>query len=650
MKVVHVALTPLAGAAIRVVNALNRHTEVSARLVLLNPDAYEQRTFEGDLVWGQDKETVLPLLLGADVLHFHHFFELEHNPFGIDFTKVSPRARFLRQFHTHPLTIAQGDRDRARHIVESDIPQLVIAQYHERFFPRARVVPNIVPLTDELYRPIRRVSSDPVLFFAPTVDYPAWSISQGGTRWDTKGARETEALLRRVVKVCGKGQVTIRRNIPHEQCLREKQASDIVIDEMVTGSFHLSSLEALAQGLPTFAYLDSRCLETLSELTGSNTNPWLNFRIEEAEGPLAELIKDDQLRKETGDFGRVWMENYYSDHEMIKHYVRAYEELLERPETFTTSRFNTRSPRQIFLAQRHDDLIWESRKNRILAQNTFSRIMSGNGSVVVGNKNGAMPDWIKLPVHKLVKRYSSVRADEIQALKERLANMERLLELVSDNETNRWLYRNRFERMDATLDIFDEKRREFHLDRYRFAAQRVKGKRVLDCACGTGYGARMLQEIGTAATVVGVDIEAEGVAYAMKNHRPSSVEFVCSSGDRLALEDNSVDAIISFETIEHVPDDRALISEFHRVLRSDGIVIISTPNQWPLSDTPYHLREYNRESFMEVLDEKFTCMELYNQNSGSATPLNRGQARGIMQTTSENEHLAECYIAVCRHK
>jgi ubiquinone/menaquinone biosynthesis C-methylase UbiE len=42
--------------------------------------------------------------------------------------------------------------------------------------------------------------------------------------------------------------------------------------------------------------------------------------------------------------------------------------------------------------------------------------------------------------------------------------------------------------MDATLDMFDKKRREFHLDRYRFAAARVEQQKVLDCACGTGYG------------------------------------------------------------------------------------------------------------------------------------------------------------------
>jgi ubiquinone/menaquinone biosynthesis C-methylase UbiE len=213
-----------------------------------------------------------------------------------------------------------------------------------------------------------------------------------------------------------------------------------------------------------------------------------------------------------------------------------------------------------------------------------------------------------------------------------------------------WLQENRLERMDATVEIFDSKRREFHLDRYRFAARQVRGQQVLDCACGTGYGVRRLRELGEAASVVGVDIDDKAIQYARQKHRVESTAFVCSSGDHLPLADNSVDVVTSFETIEHVPDDIALLEEFYRVLRADGILIISTPNQWPLADTPHHVREYDRSSFLNVLEPRFDCVELYNQNSGSDTPLNHGQTRGIVVTTANNKQLAECYIAVCRRK
>ena len=118
----------------------------------------------------------------------------------------------------------------------------------------------------------------------------------------------------------------------------------------------------------------------------------------------------------------------------------------------------------------------------------------------------------------------------------------------------------------------------------------------------------------------------------------------------MPLPNGCVDVITSFETVEHVPDDEALILEFRRVLRSEGLLFISTPNQWPVEVSPFHLREYDKDSFLSVLSRGFECVELYNQNSGSQTPYNHNQAAGIVPTTPENEHLAECYLAVCRRR
>ena len=216
--------------------------------------------------------------------------------------------------------------------------------------------------------------------------------------------------------------------------------------------------------------------------------------------------------------------------------------------------------------------------------------------------------------------------------------------------TAQWLKRNRLERMDATVDLFDVTRREFHLDRYRFAAARVQGKQVLDCACGTGYGVRLLCNQGIASHVVGADIAPAAVDYARQHHGVGSADYLCASADRLPLADGSVDVVTSFETIEHVPNDLRLIEEFHRVLRPNGQLFVSTPNQWPLKDTPFHVREYDRNSFVAVLESRFECLELYNQNSGCDTPLNHGQARGIIETTPDNQDLAECFIAICQRK
>lgn len=116
------------------------------------------------------------------------------------------------------------------------------------------------------------------------------------------------------------------------------------------------------------------------------------------------------------------------------------------------------------------------------------------------------------------------------------------------------------------------------------------------------------------------------------------------------MADEFVDVVTSFETLEHVSDDVSLVREFHRVLRPQGVLIISTPNQWPVAVSPFHRREYNRASFLKVLTPWFECVELYNQNSGTNSPYNHNQPAGIVETTAQNDLFAECYIAVCRRK
>ena len=83
IRVLHVALTPLAGSPIRIVNALNSHTAVRARLAVLDPGAYGSRTFPGDLDWQSHTDEVREVLGKVDILHLHHFFDLDDNPFKV---------------------------------------------------------------------------------------------------------------------------------------------------------------------------------------------------------------------------------------------------------------------------------------------------------------------------------------------------------------------------------------------------------------------------------------------------------------------------------------------------------------------------------------------------------------------------------------
>jgi len=246
--------------------------------------------------------------------------------------------------------------------------------------------------------------------------------------------------------------------------------------------------------------------------------------------------------------------------------------------------------------------------------------------------------------------YIRSQRDQIETLRGRVSRLEKLWAMSIADPHLKWLYDNRSERMDPNVPLFDEGRCEFHLDRYRFAAERVSGKRVADIACGTGYGTRLLLEQGKASQVAGVDICSEAIDYARSQHGLDGAEYVVASGDATRFESESFDVVVSFETIEHVPDDVSLIDEFARVLKPGGMLICSTPNQWPLEIAPHHVRVYDRVSFVEVLEPKFDSIEMYNQNSGTSFEFNRDQPRGIQLTTDGNCELAECFLAVCRRR
>ena len=145
MLVVHVSLTPLAGSPIRIVNALNRHTAVRARLVNRSRHHYGQRTFPEDLVWDEHAAAAKELVASADLVHFHHWFDFgsRDNPFAFDFLgAMKPGARHLMQWLSSPAFVARNARVATASVLGTVLPQMAMAQYHERYYPRALPVPD----------------------------------------------------------------------------------------------------------------------------------------------------------------------------------------------------------------------------------------------------------------------------------------------------------------------------------------------------------------------------------------------------------------------------------------------------------------------------------------------------------------------------
>jgi O-antigen biosynthesis protein len=169
------------------------------------------------------------------------------------------------------------------------------------------------------------------------------------------------------------------------------------------------------------------------------------------------------------------------------------------------------------------------------------------------------------------------------------------------------------ERMIPEQNSVDEIYGE-HLNRYYFTTQFVENKDVLDIACGSGYGSDILLKSG-ARSVTGIDISQETIDYCNKLY--DNIDFIQGDVKNIFLPDNSVDVVVSFETIEHVnaESQTMFMSEIKRVLRVGGLLVISTPNSlvYPKGNK-FHIKELTVDEFKAVVSTKFRNVKLYYQD------------------------------------
>lgn len=153
-----------------------------------------------------------------------------------------------------------------------------------------------------------------------------------------------------------------------------------------------------------------------------------------------------------------------------------------------------------------------------------------------------------------------------------------------------------------------------HLAVYEWIGARVAGRRVLDMACGEGYGSEVLSR--SAATVVGVDANPDAHEHARLRYVRQNVRFERGLVETFG-EPGSFDAIVFLQTIEHVQDPGAVLRHFRSLLAPEGVAYISTPNLLTLapagakkSDNPWHIKEYRAPEFRSLCESEFDNVEL----------------------------------------
>ncbi len=185
--------------------------------------------------------------------------------------------------------------------------------------------------------------------------------------------------------------------------------------------------------------------------------------------------------------------------------------------------------------------------------------------------------------------------------------------MSSAKKTGRIKLPNDFERMipeyhKGTI-IYGE-----HLVRYQAAQSFVEGKIVLDIASGSGYGTKLLAQ--KAKKVFGVDVSEDSVVYSRENFSANNIEYKVGDGIRIPLDDASVDVVVSFETIEHIEDYAKFMLEVKRVLKSDGALVLSTPNELEFADgNHFHLHEFGYEELKSLVSKHFKYTKSYFQGT-----------------------------------
>jgi 2-polyprenyl-3-methyl-5-hydroxy-6-metoxy-1,4-benzoquinol methylase len=151
-----------------------------------------------------------------------------------------------------------------------------------------------------------------------------------------------------------------------------------------------------------------------------------------------------------------------------------------------------------------------------------------------------------------------------------------------------------------------------HYTRYSVATDIVRGKVVLDIASGAGYGSNMLAK--TAKKVYGVDLDPKAVQYAQRTYGRKNIEFIAGSGTAIPLKDSSVDVVVTFETIEHIEEYQQFMQEIKRVLKPDGLAIISTPNDLEFAEgNHFHVHEFEYTELKNLIGQYFTQQRPYFQ-------------------------------------
>ena len=286
MKVAHISLSPVAGAAYF---ASESFKEAGYDSVCIAGVSYDDgRSFPADYSYPPTGEAVTKLN-DADVIFCH-----QGKPYNAEWY---PKHKPTIGWYHSQLTASAINRN----LEKDGWPWCVVGQYQTRLYENAVPVPNLYPLKHPFFQPQKKCDNITIAYSPSNTD---------GTGWDDKGYQKTVDILNRIP--C---QVDIIRGVPIEECLSRKAKAHMVIDECVTGSYHRSSLDGLAFNCCVVNNCDDLCLENIKRMTGATYVPFVSVGIEILEQYLQTWL---QRYESDNTLERSWFEEYWNPTNLIE--------------------------------------------------------------------------------------------------------------------------------------------------------------------------------------------------------------------------------------------------------------------------------------------------------------------------------------------
>ncbi len=315
MKILMITINDPAGTAINFTKAINKYTKHKCRLI--TKEIRYNFMFEKDIhiPWIKTKEEweeIENLLTTSDVFHFHMTADedIEIGPFKVrDYIKgkiIVHHHHGHPDFRGNPEKYRQKYRDKKRDKLLVSTPDLLT------LLPEAKWQPNLVPIKDPLYKPVKDKPDFPI------------KICHSPTRRELKN---TEFFIHIVNELKRDGEeiegVLIEHTL-HVECLKIKRECHILFDHL-QGYYGVSSLEGLSQGLCVIAGIDDWCRAHIENFSGGYPLPWFISSEDRFLDDMKRLVNDVAMIKEYGRRSREFMEKVWNEKRVVNRLIKFYE-------------------------------------------------------------------------------------------------------------------------------------------------------------------------------------------------------------------------------------------------------------------------------------------------------------------------------------